>query len=83
MANQKPNDTEQDILPRDQLEHYKLELARLRTDNERLTNEVDYLRQALAAALSKIPQLEASTSSSGTTPRTPRDGASRSRTAER
>ena len=36
------------------------ELTRLRTENERLTAEVDYLRQALAAALSKIPQIEAS-----------------------
>ena len=54
---------EYDILPRDQLEHYKLEVARLRTENERLIGEVDYLRQALAAALSKVPQLEGPTSS--------------------
>jgi len=59
MAKQDSNDTEYDVFPRDQLEHYKMELTRLRTENERLTTEVDYLRQALAAALSKIPQIEA------------------------
>jgi hypothetical protein len=46
-----------DISPRDQVEHFKMELARLRSENEQLAGEVDYLRQALAAALSKIPQL--------------------------
>ncbi len=60
MTDQPSNPTNQDIYPRDQVEHFKIELARLRSENERLTGEVDYLRQALAAALSKIPQLEAS-----------------------
>lgn len=49
-----------DIYPRDQVEHYKIELTRLRSENERLTGEVDYLRQALAAALSHLPRLDAS-----------------------
>jgi hypothetical protein len=60
MAKRDTNDTQDDVFPRDQLEHYKLELTRLRTENEHLTTEVDYLRQALAAALSKVPQIEAS-----------------------
>ena len=63
MAKQDTNDTQNDVFPRDQLEHYKLELTRLRTENEHLTTEVDYLRQALAAALSKVPQIEAPASS--------------------
>ena len=61
MAEQDPAESNQDIFPRDQLEHYKVELTRLRAENKRLSDEVDYLRQALAAALSKMPQLEPST----------------------
>ena len=69
MDEQDPSDPNQDIFPRDQLEHYKLELTRLRAENKRLSGEVDYLRQALAAALSKMPpQLEASTPSIATAP---------------
>ncbi len=59
MASPDPTETHNDIFPRDEAEHFKLELTRLRSENERLTGEVDYLRQALAAALSKIPQLDA------------------------
>ncbi|MCB0154882.1 MAG: hypothetical protein KDF65_08795 [Anaerolineae bacterium] len=59
MIHQEPAEPNEDIYPRDQLEHYKIELTRLRAENERLANEVGYLRQALAASLSKIPQLTA------------------------
>jgi hypothetical protein len=62
MTNQDPNEPNMDIFPRDQTEHYKIELARLRSENDHLSGEVDYLRRALAAALSKIPQLEATNS---------------------
>ncbi len=51
-----------DTHPRDQVEHYKIELSRLRAENERLTSETEYLRQALAASMSKIPQIESSSS---------------------
>lgn len=69
MDEQDRSDPNQDIFPRDQLEHYKLELSRLRAENNRLSGEVDYLRQALAAALSKIPlQLEAPTTSTAPEP---------------
>lgn len=59
MAKEHGNKTEYDIFPRDQVEHYKIELSRLQSENEHLLGEVEYLRQALAAALSKIPQLDA------------------------
>ena len=59
MTHQDPVEPNEDIYPRDQLEHYKIELTRLRAENERLASEVGYLRQALAASLSKIPQLAA------------------------
>ena len=67
MTTQEPDEPNFDILPRDQTEHYKVELARLRAENDRLSSEVDYLRQALAASLSKIPQLEAPSASSPST----------------
>ncbi len=66
MDKQYQAESNQDIIPRDQLEHYKVELTRLRAENNRLSGEVDYLRQALAAALSKMPQLEAPTTSAST-----------------
>lgn len=59
MAEEHANKAEYDIFPRDQVEHYKIELSRLQSENEHLSGEVEYLRQALAAALSKIPQLDA------------------------
>ncbi|RME99673.1 MAG: hypothetical protein D6768_14530 [Chloroflexi bacterium] len=59
MPQEQPNKSAFDIFPRDQVEHYKMELARLQSKNEHLAGEVEYLRQALAAALSKIPQLAA------------------------
>jgi len=60
MSAQHPDESTSDVQPRDQVEHYKIELTRLRSQNERLTGEVDYLRQALAAALSHLPVLDAS-----------------------
>jgi hypothetical protein len=74
MTRTNTDDAENEIFPRDQLEYYKLEVTRLRTENERLSSEVDFLRQALAATLSKIPQLEGATGSANaasTTPLTP------------
>ena len=59
MTTQDPNELSHDSYPRDQLEYYKMELARLRAENDRLTSEVGYLRQALAASLTNIPQIEA------------------------
>jgi hypothetical protein len=59
MTSQDPVEPNADIYARDQLEHYKMELTRLRAENERLASEVSYLRQALAASLSKIPTLAA------------------------
>ena len=73
MDEQNQVEPNQDIFPRDQLEHYKVELTRLRAENKRLTGEVDYLRQALAAALSKMPQLEAPASPAPTAPETNSD----------
>ena len=75
MDRQDPTDPNQDILPRDQLEHYKVELTRLRAENKRLSGEVDYLRQALAAALAKIPRLEAPATSTTTAPEPDSDSA--------
>jgi hypothetical protein len=68
MDEQNQAEPNQDIFPRDQLEHYKVELTRLRAENNRLSDEVDYLRQALAAALSKMPWLEAPPTSTSTAP---------------
>jgi hypothetical protein len=62
MAEQDNSGVNYDAFPRDQVEHFKVELSRLRAENDRLLSEVDYLRQALAATLSKIPQIEAATS---------------------
>lgn len=62
MTQQDTDQTRPDILPRDQLEHYKIELAQTRAENDRLMSEVSYLRQALAAALTKVPQIEGSVS---------------------
>jgi hypothetical protein len=73
MTTANADEAENEIFPRDQLEYYKLEVTRLRTENERLSSEVDFLRQALAATLSKIPQLEGvagSASGASTTPPT-------------
>jgi hypothetical protein len=68
MDNQDSVEPSRDIHPRDQLEYYKVELTRLRAENKRLSGEVDYLRQALAAALSKMPQLETPATPAPTTP---------------
>ena len=65
------NETENDIFPRDQLEYYKLEVTRLRTENERLSSEVGFLRQALAATFTKIPQLNKPTTSTDVVSTTP------------
>ena len=41
MTEQIPNEPEiNDIFPRDQVEHYKIELARLRSENEHLAGLV-------------------------------------------
>ena len=64
MAEQDNSGANYDTFPRDQLEHFKVELSRLRAENARLLSEVDFLRQALAATVSKIPQIEALTSES-------------------
>jgi hypothetical protein len=68
MDKQEPAEPSQDIFPRDQLEHYKVELTRLRAENKRLMAEVDYLRQALATALAKMPELEGPTAPAPSAP---------------
>lgn len=73
------DEVENEIFPRDQLEYYKLEVTRLRTENERLSSEVDFLRQALAATLSKIPQLEGAAAPANTASTPPESPAGSSR----
>ena len=68
MAEQDSGGSNYDTFPRDQVEHFKVELSRLRAENDRLLSEVDYLRQALAATLSKLPQIEAPTPSAAALP---------------
>ena len=79
MTQQDTGHSRPNILPRDQLEYYKVELAQTRAENDRLMSEVSYLRQALAAALTKVPQIEGSVSSDTSSPATHPDSTQASR----